>query len=57
MTIIGDAITCCSCKESIQPADDATRVSRDEMAHTACAFAVNDALFFFLDSLESELEQ
>jgi hypothetical protein len=34
--------------------NDAQRVSRREVAHTACAVAVNDAFFFFCDLVQAD---
>jgi hypothetical protein len=34
-------------KQLLDVDDDAQRVSKREVAHTCCAFAVNDAFFFF----------
>jgi hypothetical protein len=44
------------CNALITADDDAQRVSKREVAHTACAFAANDAFFFFAFDAESEQE-
>ena len=46
-------LRCCYCLQVVTADDDAQRVSKHEYAHTVCAFAVNDAFFFFMfDSQE-----
>lgn len=44
---------CVYCSQFITADDDAQRVSKREVAHTACAFAVNDAFFAALDAEEA----
>jgi len=45
---------CVYCNAVITADEDAQKVSKYEAAHTACAFAVNDAFFFFAFDAESE---
>lgn len=48
-----DALICVYCEQLIRADDDAQRISKREVAHTTCAFAVNNAFFASLDA-ESE---
>ena len=50
------ALHCCYCNTIIAADDDAQRVSKREVAHTACAFRINDKFFAALDA-EAESEQ
>lgn len=45
-----EALRCIYCTQRITANDDAQRVSKHEVAHTACAFVVNDAFFAMLDA-------
>jgi hypothetical protein len=49
-----EALRCLYCSRAITAADDTQRVSKREVAHTACAFAVNDAFFFFCDLAQDD---
>ena len=49
-----EVLRCVYCLQVVSPNDDAQKVSKREVAHTACAFAVNDAFFFFAFNAESE---
>lgn len=49
-----EARRCVYCLQIINADDDTQRVEKRTFAHTACAFAVNDAFFFF--DAESEQE-
>ena len=49
-----DELSCVYCLHLITADDDAQKVSKREVAHTTCAFAVNDAFFFFTFDVESE---
>jgi hypothetical protein len=51
-----DARRCCYCLQIIAADEDAQKVSKREAAHTTCAFAVNDAFFFFYDHAQREAE-
>lgn len=50
-----DALRYCYCNAIINEDDDAQRVSKREIAHTQCAFLVNDEFFAALD-MKSERE-
>lgn len=45
-----EMLRCIYCNAIINADDDAQHVSKREVAHTACAFAVNDAFFFWFDA-------
>jgi len=47
-----EARHCCYCLQLISAEDDAQRVSKREVAHTACAFHINDEFFAALDKSE-----
>ena len=49
-----DVQCCVYCNTIISADDDAQKVSKREVAHTTCAFAVNDAFFFFTFDAENE---
>jgi len=49
-----DAPLCCYCSQLINFNDDSQRVSKREVAHTSCAFRVNDEFFAALDESESK---
>ena len=49
-----EALRCRYCLQLIDVDDDAQRINKRECAHTACAFAANDAFFFFTFDAESE---
>jgi hypothetical protein len=51
-----ETFICCYCAQLIDEDDDAQRISKREVAHAACAFAVNDAYFCSIDA-ESERER
>lgn len=51
-----DALRCVYCNAIISADDDAQRVEHKKFAHTACAFAANDAFFFFCDQAQHEAE-
>ena len=48
-----DTLRCIYCLQFITADDDEQKVSKREVAHTACAFAVNDAFFFFAFDTEA----
>ena len=54
MSTNDDALRCAYCSQLITADDDAQKVSKREVAHTQCAFAVSDAFFFFAFDAESE---
>ncbi len=49
-----EALCCVYCLQIMDKEADAQRINKREVAHTACAFAADEALFFFLDLAQSE---
>ncbi len=49
-----DVLRCVYCEQIILADDDAQRIEKRKFAHTDCAFAVNDAFFFFQDLKQEE---
>ncbi len=45
-----DTSCCVYCIQRIDKDDDAQRISKRAVAHTACAFAADEALFATLDA-------
>lgn len=45
-----EALRCIYCAQLIDADDDAQRIDKNEYAHTACAFAADEALFAALDA-------
>jgi hypothetical protein len=45
-----DELRCCYCSQLLNEDDDAQRIDKNEYAHTACAFAADEAFFAALDA-------